>query len=429
MRQLPGCRVLAVMGSGETSPTMVTIHRALVARLAVRQPRAVMLDTPYAFQENAADVSQRARAYFARSVGLDVTAVPGTDTSGDDGQAPGGGPGALRAADWVFAGPGSPSYALDRWQGDTAQALRDRVAAADGVTVMASAAAATIGCAALPVYEIYKAGAAPHWLDGLDLLASLGLAAALIPHYDNTEGRTHDTRYCYLGERRLAQLERELPPGAAVLGVDEHTAAVFDLKAATVEVAGRGALTVRRAGRSTVLPAGTAIPLARLQELVRHGSASAGGPTPAAPPADAPLPLADLTRAAADRFDAAAAARDAPAMVTAILDLESAISDWAADTEEDEGTPQARAVLRGLIGRLGGLAAAAPPPPRRPALRARSSPRRSSRSSRCAPRSAARASTPPPTRSATRWPPPGSSSRTPPTVPAGPRPATEPPAS
>jgi hypothetical protein len=359
MRQLPGCRVLAVMGSGETSPTMVTIHRALVARLAVRQPRAVMLDTPYAFQENAADVSQRARAYFARSVGLDVTAVPGTDTSGDDGQAPGGGPGALRAADWVFAGPGSPSYALDRWQGDTAQALRDRVAAADGVTVMASAAAATIGCAALPVYEIYKAGAAPHWLDGLDLLASLGLAAALIPHYDNTEGRTHDTRYCYLGERRLAQLERELPPGAAVLGVDEHTAAVFDLKAATVEVAGRGALTVRRAGRSTVLPAGTAIPLARLQELVRHGSASAGGPTPAAPPADAPLPLADLTRAAADRFDAAAAARDAPAMVTAILDLESAISDWAADTEEDEGTPQARAVLRGLIGRLGGLAAEA----------------------------------------------------------------------
>jgi cysteinyl-tRNA synthetase len=48
-----------------------------------------------------------------------------------------------------------------------------------------------------------------------------------------------------------------------------------------------------------------------------------------------------------------------PAMVTAILDLEAAISDWAADTEEDQGTAQSRAVLRGLIGRLGEVAAAA----------------------------------------------------------------------
>jgi hypothetical protein len=360
MRQLPGCRILAVMGSGETSPTMVTVHRALVARLATRQPRAVLLDTPYAFQENAADVSLRARAYFARSVGLDVTAISGTDTHGDDDPGPDGGSAVLRSADWVFAGPGSPSYALDRWQGETAQALRDRVAAAAGITVMASAAAATIGCAALPVYEIYKAGAAPHWLDGLDLLTFLGLTVALIPHYDNTEGGTHDTRYCYLGERRLSLLERELPAGAAVLGVDEHTAAIFDLKTAAVEVTGRGTVTVRRAGHSTILPAGTIIPLAQLQELVRHGPASTAGPPPAAPavpPAGAPLPLADITRAAGDRFDAAAGTRDVPAMVTAILDLESAISDWASDTEEDEGAPQARAVLRGLISRLGGLAA------------------------------------------------------------------------
>jgi len=85
------CRVLAVMGSGETSPTMVTVHRALAGRLTARPPAAVLLDTPYAFQENAADVSARARAYFARSVGLDV-AAPGD-------AAPGGGPAAVRSAD------------------------------------------------------------------------------------------------------------------------------------------------------------------------------------------------------------------------------------------------------------------------------------------------------------------------------------------
>ena len=97
------------------------------------------------------------------------------------------------------------------------------------MTVLASAAAATIGFAAVPVYEIYKAGAAPHWLDGLDLLGVLGLKVAVIPHYDNAEGGNHDTRYCYLGERRLSRLERDLPADAAVLGVDEHTAAIFDL--------------------------------------------------------------------------------------------------------------------------------------------------------------------------------------------------------
>jgi cysteinyl-tRNA synthetase len=40
-------------------------------------------------------------------------------------------------------------------------------------------------------------------------------------------------------------------------------------------------------------------------------------------------------------------------MVAAILDLEEAVHAWSADTEEDQGTPQARAVLRGLITRLG----------------------------------------------------------------------------
>ncbi len=355
MDRAAGCRVLAIMGSGETSPTMVTVHRALASRLTAR-PSAVLLDTPYAFQENAADVSARAQAYFARSVGLDVTVTSG-------------GPAALRAADWAFSGPGSPTYALGRWQHDgTAQSLRDRIAARTGVTVMASAAAAAIGCAALPVYEIYKAGAAPHWLDGLDLTALCGLRVAVIPHYDNTEGGTHDTRYCYLGERRLAALERELPDGAAVLGVDEHTAAIIDLDTGQVQVAGRGTVTVRRTGRSTALPAGTVIPLDDLRRLTRHGAGAvttlpaASGPASGAdPPSPAPgraATLTEITTAAADAFDAAADARDAPAMTAAILDLEQAVSDWAADTEEDQGTTQSRAALRGLISRLGDFAAA-----------------------------------------------------------------------
>src|SRR6266487_6747611 len=72
MNDAPQCRVLAIMGSGETSPTMVTVHKALAARLVGGARSAVLLDTPYAFQENAADISAKSQAYFARSVGLRV---------------------------------------------------------------------------------------------------------------------------------------------------------------------------------------------------------------------------------------------------------------------------------------------------------------------------------------------------------------------
>ncbi len=72
-------RLLVIMGSGETSPTMVTIHKELAARLGSGRHSAILLDTPYSFQENAADISARAQAYFARSVGLEVAVVSDAD--------------------------------------------------------------------------------------------------------------------------------------------------------------------------------------------------------------------------------------------------------------------------------------------------------------------------------------------------------------
>ena len=259
---------------------MVTVHRNLVSRLGLDNPQAIVLATPYAFQENAADVSARAQRYFADSVGLQVRIAAGTSPHADPGMAP---PltgedeedearqaADIRTADWVFAGPGSPSYALAHWQaGPVAAGLRDRVLAGHGITVLASAAAATAGRFTVPVYEIYKAGGAPRWLPGLDLLGTLGLNVALIPHYDNAEGGRYDTRHCYLGMRRLAAMERELPADAAVLGVDEHTAVLIDLRAEDIEIRGRGGMTVRRSGDSVVLPSGTRLSVADLRDLVR----------------------------------------------------------------------------------------------------------------------------------------------------------------
>ena len=143
--------------------------------------------------------------------------------------------------------------------------------ASGGTVTFASAAALTIGVVAVPVYEIYKSGADPAWAVGTNLLERLtGLRAALIPHYDNTEGGTHSTRYCYLGERRLRFLEGTLPGGAHVIGVDEHTALVFDLGTGTASVLGNGTATVRRDGRSRVLPTGTVLPISRAGRARTH---------------------------------------------------------------------------------------------------------------------------------------------------------------
>ncbi|GAA0938603.1 hypothetical protein GCM10009550_06420 [Actinocorallia libanotica] len=333
---------------------MVTLHRELIARFGSTPPAAVLLETPYGFQENVADISARARSYFARSVGLTVEVATGLRGAQDAGS--GAGLAALRAADWVFSGPGSPTYALARWrESPVADTLRDHVRLGRAMLVFASAAACTLGSRALPVYEIYKAGSPPHWLPGLDLLAPLGLDVAVIPHYDNAEGGTHDTRYSYLGERRLRVLEAELPEGAAVLGVDEHTAVVIDREAGTVDVRGRGGLTIRKRGESTVIPAGRSISLTELQDLAKDGKAvrlHRPEPAPAAP-APPSLSLPDLVRAAEGRFDAALARHDAPAMVEAVLALDRAIAEWADDTEEDEGADWARTVNHSLIVRLG----------------------------------------------------------------------------
>jgi len=389
--------MLAIIGSGETSPTMVTIHRDLLTRLGRRRPLALLLATPYAFQENAASVSARARRYFADSVGLEVRIALGTSHEVGAEVAPpmagetaygagetsyGAGPSGrdldrldgeqsreaadLRSADWVFAGPGSPSYALAHWRtGPVGATLRERVLAGDGLTVLASAAAATAGQFALPVYEIYKAGGAPRWLTGLDLLGTLGLRVAVIPHYDNAEGGHYDTRYCYLGERRLAVMERELPPDAAVLGVDEHTAMLIDPRTDGIEVRGRGGVTVRRAGVSTILPAGTSMSVADLRGLV-VGAKPTSSDTRPRPSRDSgskaqanqgkgalPVPLPEVMAEAERGFGVAAGARDAGTMVAVILALETAIRHWEADTDEDQGTEQARALLRSLIGRFG----------------------------------------------------------------------------
>ncbi len=58
----------------------------------------------------------------------------------------------------------------------------------------------------------------------------MDINCVVIPHFgmNNAEGRNYDTRFCYLGEPRLLDPERQLPDGVATLGVDEHTAVIIN---------------------------------------------------------------------------------------------------------------------------------------------------------------------------------------------------------
>jgi hypothetical protein len=362
-------RLLTIMGSGETSPTMVKMHRQLLDRLGPPPVPAVLLSTPFGFQMNASDVAAKAVEYFRESVNAelqvaDIRSSADADTVRNETMLA-----MLGDARYVFAGPGSPSYALRQWSGTVVpQLLADKLAVGGAVT-FASAAALTLGVATVPVYEIYKVGADPHWLEGLDLLAATGLRAAVIPHYNNAEGGNHDTRYCYLGERRLAAMERDLPEDAFVLGVDEHSAVVMDLDAGDATTAGLGVVTVRSQGRSTEIPSGTTIAIAELADLAagraaRSGRRGGGERTateepaatvaPAAP--SSASPLMESVRAHQEAFACAVGERDVDSAVRAILDLDQDLQAWSRDTLQSDELDRGRAALRAMVVRLGQLA-------------------------------------------------------------------------
>jgi cyanophycinase-like exopeptidase len=351
-------RILTIMGSGETAPTMVTTHRALAARLS-KSARALLLDTPYGFQENAAELADKAKEYFRTSINLELDVAGMTRIVGADTLVVERAMQLVSDSHYVFAGPGSPTYALRQWEGTQFAELIRAKLRGGGIVTFASAAALTLGRFTLPVYEIYKVGEDPRWLNGLDVLSGIGINAVVIPHYNNQEGALHDTRFCYMGERRLSMLESELPEEVYVLGVDEHTALVIDLDAESARVMGKGVVTLRVRGHSTEIPSGETFNLDRLR------NPNAGDTTRqterAVPLVSAPVEEATSLRSATDRlgerFQDAIERGDADSAAQAALDLDDAIVAWSIDTLQSDDADYARGVLRGMITKLAQVAA------------------------------------------------------------------------
>jgi cyanophycinase-like exopeptidase len=258
--------LVALFGSGETSSQGRKIHDYLLSRLPVPAQVAI-LETPAGFQPNAAEVNAKIAQFLVKSLQnfkpaiVQIAARRKGSAYDPDDPAIGAG---LAGADYIFAGPGSPTYAVRHLQGTSAWRRVCARHEAGATLAFASAAALAVGTHVLPVYEIYKAGADLGWTPGLRLFPDLDLA--IIPHWNNAEGGAGlDTTCCFMGAARFAQLEALLPATTVILGIDEHTACILDPGAGTVLVLGAGGVTVQRAGAAQVFPAPSTFALSVLR--------------------------------------------------------------------------------------------------------------------------------------------------------------------
>jgi pyruvate/2-oxoglutarate dehydrogenase complex dihydrolipoamide acyltransferase (E2) component len=323
---------IVLIGSGEIGPSMAPMHRALVASLPARStpPSLVALDGSYDFQTNRAEMGEKIAVFFRSKVGVPTTVVglPETERPGAD-LAPtafSATLAALDAANILFLGPGSPSRALFRWAGTP---IVDRLVSrihAGATLITSSAAAAASGESAIPVYEIYKAGLPAHWLTGLNLVGTLlGVRVAIVPHWNNAEGATHDTSRCFIGDVKLRELERALPTGVAVL---------HGKGAVTIRIPGAGETAIHSGATESVSAFTARFPTSGAPRA--YEPAAAAAPSASAPPLPAAPSPRDLLAPAVERLltlraEARAEKRfsDADAIRDAIVALGVELSDQA----------------------------------------------------------------------------------------------------
>lgn len=348
---------IALMGSGELTSTMVEVHKELLRGLN-RKPRAVFLDTPAGFQLNADDLAQRAVKYFRDRVGHPMAIASFKSKTASTEYEVEKACRTLRDAHYLLIGPGSPTYAVSQWHDTPIPEIFIQRIEAGACLVAASAAALTVGRFTLPVYEIYKVGQDLHWVGGLGLLEHFGFPLVVIPHWNNAEGGTHDTRFCYMGEPRFMELESLLPSDVFTLGLDEHTACLLDLETGEGRVRGIGRVTLRRNGKEILFESGQRFSLdvlrgdtqnRRWQEPDRVTTAAADGVGAGA------SSFWRQVQAAEAAFENGLEQRLPGNLVGALLELDRVVWHGQQDMEDAEFIAQARERFRELVVRLGSV--------------------------------------------------------------------------
>jgi len=258
---------LVLFGSGETSPSGQPIHERLLRELTPPIHVAV-LETPAGFHPNSATVAGKVGEFiekrlqnFAPQVHIIAARKRGTPLSPDNPAivAP------ILECNYIFMGPGSPTYMVRQLAGTVALHHVVERHRAGAYLCMASAAALAVGARVIPVYEVFKVGDEPHWVDGLHLLGPYGLDLAIVPHWNNAEGGEElDTSRCFMGKARMEELRRQLPDSTQILGIDEHTAVVLDFEQACCLVLGKGTVTTWSREEECIYKAGGTFPFLEL---------------------------------------------------------------------------------------------------------------------------------------------------------------------
>jgi peptidase E len=343
------------MGSGELTATMVEVHKELLGGLA-GPPKAIFLDTPAGFQLNVDHLSERATEYFRQHVQQDMSIVSFKSKESSTPLEAEQAFHTMREANFFLVGPGSPSYAVRQWQETPIPEILTKRVEDGGCLVAASAAALTVGRFTLPVYEIYKVGEELHWVEGMNILEHFGFNLVVIPHWNNAEGGTHDTRFCFMGESRFEKLESLLPEDVSIFGLDEHTACLIDLDKNEAVIKGLGTVTLRRRGGEITFTKGDRFSLDILrgedldkdwQPVVREQTVSEE------PPEIKGESFWDRIHAIETAFRAGLEQDDTKETTNALLELDRTIWKATQELEHEEFISQAREVLRDLIVLLG----------------------------------------------------------------------------
>jgi len=259
---------ITLVGAGELMAAMSSLHRAALRRLQ-GPPRPVFLDTTAGFETNVDAIAEKAVEYYAHHLQAELRVASYRHRERTPPAQVAAAVAAIRASNFIFAGPGSPTYAIRHWRGSPVwQAVEERFE--EGADVLfASAASIALGSHSLPVYEIYKAGEDPFWVEGLDLFSRFGLNLAIVPHFDDASGgENYDSRFCYMGAQRFDILQSCLPPEVTILGIDAYTAVTFDPNSETASVSGQGGVTLLGEGGKRTFGAGSEVPF----EAFRSGA-------------------------------------------------------------------------------------------------------------------------------------------------------------
>lgn len=225
---MPG--VLALVGAGEFLEGMAEVDRYLIGRVPDPPARVAVVPTAAGLEDPRAWTDMGV-PHFKR-LGADAAAVLVVDrTTADDPEMAG----AILSTNFVYLSGGQPGYLLETLRGSLVwEAIRE-VHEKGGVLAGCSAGAMVLG----GFTRVRRLGAPPGppssdswtWAEGLALLRGLAVA----PHFNRM---TPDRLEGYL---------KGAPAGHAILGVDEHTAAVGDGVQWTVM--GRGGVGLIRDGR------------------------------------------------------------------------------------------------------------------------------------------------------------------------------------